>query len=513
MRAWLARRPVLGLLLAGIVTAAALPPFYLLPALLGFGALVAALHRDCPGPASAFLRGTAFGFGFFLAGLYWVGIAFFADAERFGVYAVPAVLGLALLLALTVGFAAALVALRRWRSLEAHALAFAMAWTLAEPLRGALGLQFPWNPVASVWAVSDVTLQAVGWVGTYGLSLVTVAAASLTAPLFLAGAARRRVPLTAAAVLVLCVVAAGGLRLALGPQVPDTDVRIRIVQANIAQHHKWDPQKRLEWFQHHLTLSATPAQPPPQIIVWPESAVPYDIDGQAEVRDYLAPAVPAAGVLLVGGDRYLFDREPPVAHNTLFVLGDRAEVLDRYDKVNLVPFGEFLPLRGVLGRLGLRKLTEGSVDFRPGEGRRSLHLPGLPPASPLICYEAAFPAQATDPGDRPAWLVNITNDAWFGRSSGPYQHLAMARMRAVEEGLPLARAANTGISAVTDAYGRIREELPLNRTGIVDAYLPGALAQASFGRRHVIAITLGLLLFAAGVSLLIERRAIIIARD
>lgn len=494
-------------LLAGAAVAAALPPVYFLPALIGFGVLVALLHQGAPGAWAAFLRGTAFGFGFFLAGLYWIGIAFFADAQRFGPYAVPAVLGLALFLALTVGLAAALVSLRRWRSVEARALAFAVAWTLAEPLRGGLGLQFPWNPIAVVWAISDATLQTVAFLGTYGLSLVTVAAAGLTAPLFLSGRPPRRLPLLAASVLVLAVLGAGALRLMWASEVPDTSVRLRLVQANISQHHKWDPAKRLQWFQHHIELTATPATPPPQIVVWPESAVPYDIDNQPEVRAYLAPVVPQGGVLIVGGDRYLFDREPPVAHNTLFVLGAGAEVLARYDKVDLVPFGEFLPFRGVLGQLGLKKLTEGSIDFQPGPGRVSLRAGDLPPASPLICYEAAFPAAATAAGDRPAWLVNITNDAWFGRSSGPYQHLAMARMRAIEEGLPLVRAANTGISVVTDAYGRIRDRLELNRTGVIDAWLPGALPQASFGRRHALSVTLGLLLLAAVASVMIERRS------
>jgi apolipoprotein N-acyltransferase len=333
MPAWLEHRPALGCLLAGAVTAAALPPVYFLPALAGFGILVASLHLAAPGPGPAFVRGTAFGFGYFLAGLYWVGIAFFADAERFGAYAVPAVLGLALFLALTVGVAAAAVALRRWRSVTARALAFAVAWTVAEPLRGALGLQFPWNPIASVWAVSDATLQAVALTGTYGLSLLTVAAAGLTAPLFLAGAAPRRAALALPALFAAAVLAAGASRLAWAPALPDTEVRVRIVQANVAQHHKWDPDKRLMWFRRHLELSAAAQGPPPQVIVWPESAVPYDIDGQPEVRAYLAPVVPEGGVLLVGGDRYDVGLQPATAHNTLFVLGAGAEVLARYDKV------------------------------------------------------------------------------------------------------------------------------------------------------------------------------------
>lgn len=504
MRAWLERHPMLAAFLAGAATAAALPPLYLLPALAGFGILVAVLRRSDMDPGRAFLRGTAFGFGFFLAGLYWVGIAFFADAERFGAYAVPAVLGLALFLGLSVGFAAALVALRRWRSPTALALAFAVAWTLAEPLRGGMGLQFPWNPIASVWAVSDVTLQVIAFTGTYGLSLLTVAAAGLTAPLFMPGGASRRAAVAMPVAFACLVLAAGAVRLARDPGVPDTDVPVRIVQANVAQHHKWDPDKRLMWFRRHLELSAAAQDVPPRMIIWPESAVPYDIDAQEEVRAYLAPAVPPGGVLLVGGDRYELEREPPAAHNTLFALGDGAQVLARYDKVDLVPFGEFLPFRSLLGRLGLGKLTQGSIDFLPGPGRTTLRVAGLPAASPLICYEAAFPGMATAVGDRPDWLVNITNDAWFGRSSGPFQHLAMARMRAIEEGLPLVRAANTGISVITDAHGRVRAKLGLNQGGTLDAVLPGALPEPSFARRHNPYLLMGLLAAIAMLSLMVE---------
>jgi apolipoprotein N-acyltransferase len=262
------------------------------------------------------------------------------------------------------------------------------------------------------------------------------------------------------------------------------------------------------WLRRHAELSLQPGDPPPKVVVWPESAVPYEIEREPEVRRFLARAVPPGGALLAGGDRYELERQPPVAHNSLFVLDERGTVRARYDKVDLVPFGEFLPFRALLGRIGLEKLTRGSLDFLPGPGRVTLDVPGVGPASPLICYEAAFPAEATAPGGpRPAWLVNITNDGWFGVSSGPYQHLAMARMRAVEEGLPLVRAANTGISVVTDAYGRVRERLGLNRTGVIDTWLPGALPQASFARRHLLLVTLGLLLLAAAVSVVIERRS------
>jgi apolipoprotein N-acyltransferase len=508
-RAWLERYPTLAAALAGLAVAAALPPVYFLPGLLGMGVLVALLWQAGPRPLRAFRLGTAFGFGFFAAGLYWVAIAFFVDAERFGALAVPAVFLLCLGLGLTVGAAAAITALRRWRRVEALALAMAALWTLAEPLRGAWGLQFPWNPIAVAWAVSDATLQAVAYAGTYGLSLLTVAAAGLSAPLFLPDRPRaRRLALAAPALLTLLVMAAGAWRLATVPLPPDTGVRLRVVQASVAQHHKWEPELRLAWFRRHLELSLAGEGPPPQIVVWPESAVPYSIEGEAEVRAWLARVAPPGGALLVGGDRFDAGRDPPAASNSLFVLDDSGTVRARYDKVDLVPFGEFLPLRPVLGAIGLEKLTQGSIDFVSGPGRVSLGLPGgLPPASPLICYEAAFPGRATPTGARPGWLVNVTNDGWFGTSSGPYQHLAMARMRAVEEGLPLVRAANTGISVVTDAVGRVRHRLGLDVAGTIDAVLPGALPEAAPARRADPFLFPALLLAVIAISFLVEVRS------
>lgn len=504
MRAWLERHPALALFLAGLLTATALPPVHFYPGLLGIGLLLARLH-EAPRFWPAFVRATLFGFGFQLAGLYWVGIAFFVDAERFGALAVPAVLLLCLGLGGTIGLAAAVTALRRWRHVEARTLAFAVAWTVAELVRGRLGLQFPWNPIAVVWAGSDLTLQAVAYTGTYGLSLLTVAAVGLTARFFRPGhTGRPWTAFAAPAVLVVALLAAGAWRLH-GAEDAATKVRLRIVQANVGQHHKWDPQKRVAWFRRHLELSLEPTDPPLQVIVWPESAVPYEIENEPEVRRYLAEVTPPGGLLLVGGDRFEREMRPLTASNSLWAVDGTGTVLARYDKVDLVPFGEFMPFRPVLGAIGLKKLTQGTIDFAPGPGRVTLHLPGLPPVSPLICYEAIFAADATAPSDRPAWLVNITNDAWFGTSSGPYQHLAMARMRAIEEGLPLARAANTGISVVTDAYGRIQARLGLNETGIIDAALPKALDQPSFARRLHPWLLIMLLVALTGLSFLVDR--------
>jgi apolipoprotein N-acyltransferase len=264
-------------------------------------------------------------------------------------------------------------------------------------------------------------------------------------------------------------------------------VRLRLVQGNVAQQEKWRPEGRARVFQRHLALSAQGG--PVTHVIWPESAAPYALDQDPAARQMIAEVVPPGGLLLTGGERFDLSREPPLAWNTLFVIDHGGALVARYDKRDLVPFGEFLPLRAVLSRIGLEKLTHGTIDFQPGPGRQTITLPGLPPVSPLICYEAIFPGNVVDPDARPDWLLNITNDAWFGRSTGPYQHLAMARMRAIEEGLPLVRSANTGISAVVDPWGRIQTELGLGETGVLDATLPRPLPQGTpFARTGLVIV-------------------------
>ena len=239
---------------------------------------------------------------------------------------------------------------------------------------------------------------------------------------------------------------------------------------------KWDPAASERILNRYLSMSAQPASAPPTHIIWPETAVPYLIADDEYARDAIATVVPTKGAVITGAVRRAdsFERRPALLNN-LLALDASGEIIAAYDKVRLVPFGEYTPLRDILP---LQKLTEGSIDYVPGDGRTVLAVPGLPPAAPMICYEAIFPGATWQDG-RPRWLLNVTNDAWFGTSSGPYQHFLAARVRSIEEGLPLVRAANTGISAVTDAYGRVRSSLPLNAVGVIDTGLPAALDEAT----------------------------------
>ena len=470
------RRIALAVFLGALATLA-LPPFHLVPVLVpafcGLLWLIAA--RPQPWPAAAV--GWWFGFGHFCAGLYWIAISF--TVAGVAPWAAPfAVLAMAATAALFPAAVAALAARTSGAGARA-AVAFAIWWTLAEWLRGFLILGgFPWNLTGYAWAFSDAMIQLAAVTGVLGLTLITVLAAAMPAalgdPADAARAPRRAWWAVAAAFAVLGVVWTGGaLRLAGASDEEVAGVRLRLVQANIAQHHKWRDDLRADHFARHVELTAAPATAPITLVIWPETAVPYLLDRDPERLAMIADLVPPGGLLITGAVRATPEGMTPFqVWNSLRVIDDSGAVVATYDKHHLVPFGEYVPFRGVLN---LVKLTTGAVDYSPGPGPRTLALDGLPSVSPLICYEAIFPGQVTDPDDRPGWLLNVTNDGWYGVSTGPYQHLAQARLRAVEEGLPLVRAANTGISAVVDSFGRVTASLGLAKAGVVDAGLPVAL--------------------------------------
>lgn len=491
----------------GLLTPLAFAPLHLLPALfIGFGGLFLLLERT-PSIRGAFLLGWLFGLGSFAVGLSWITEAFSVDAERFGALAWPALGALAGGLAL---FPAIALAAARGVAGQAGGgrllAAFAACWSAGEWLRGTVLTGFPWNLAGHAWGFADAPLQLAALVGIHGLGLATVLVATLPA---LAMSARRLWPSLAAVLGAASLWGFGALRLGqpLPPDLPD--VRLRLVQPDVAQSLKWAPEERARILGDLLALSRAPGRAgAPTHVIWPETAVPYLVAEEASVRAAMATAVPPGGALVTGAVRRAPDfATQPAMRNSVLVLDETGTVVgDGYDKVRLVPFGEYVPLREWLP--GVPKLTDGATDFSPGPPPVALPVPGLPPALALICYEAIFPGRLPAAGPAPGWLLTVTNDAWFGTSAGPHQHALAARLRSVELGLPMVRVANGGISFVTDAFGRERARLPLGARGVLDSPLPAALQDGTpYGRFGDTPLLAALAVLLAGLVLTRGRTA------
>lgn len=517
--AWGWRRAAIAFL-AGAASVPAMAPLHLWPLLfLTFPVLVwlidgaaAGRLRGVPAAAAA---GWWFGFGYFLAGLYWVGSAFLVDARMFGwllpfaVTLLPA--GLALFTAL--GFALARLI---WPRGARRVLALAVGLTIAEWLRGHVLTGFPWNAFGYALTGPLTLAQTASVLGLWGLTFIAVAVFASPAALAddPADTRRRWLPLAASAAVLAAMALFGTLRLATTATAFVDGVRLRILQPNLQQDQKFNYAAREEVMRHYFEMSDRATGPQTSgmrdvtHLIWPESAFPFFLTREAWALARIADLLPPGAVLITGAVRA--PEGPPNvritrAYNSVYVLDHEASVLSVYDKVHLVPFGEFLPYQHFLERLGLMQLTKLQGGFIPGDRRRSLAVPGAPRAIPLVCYEVIFPGEAVPRADRPGWLVNLTNDGWFGRTAGPHQHLHQARVRAIEEGLPLVRAANTGISAVVDPLGRMIASLPLGREGVLDAALPQSIAPTVYVRGGD--GPAGLIVAAALVLVLRRRRA------
>ncbi|MGH6865716.1 MAG: apolipoprotein N-acyltransferase [Methyloceanibacter sp.] len=430
----------------------------------------------------ASLTGFWFGFGYFLAGLYWVAEAFLVEPWRHGGLLPFAMIilpgGMALYFA-----AACALAMLMWLPGAGRIFALAIAFGLAEYARGHVLTGLPWNLIGYGMLSNGPLMQFSALLGVYALSFVAVllfaAPASVWAPEGSRPTSRR-----ASAALAAVLLAIFGLGYLWGQnrlattQVSDTGLRVRIVQAAIDQANKWRPENSAEIFDDYLDLTKSPGLANVDLVIWPETAVPFLLADTPDALTAVGDALPSGTSLLVGSARLTEERDAEGTlgaqrtYNSLLVIGDSGQVLGTYDKIHLVPFGEYLPFQDFLESLGVMQLTGVRGGFSAGKGPRLLPIPGAPPASPLICYEIIFPDDVTDDAERPGWLLNVTNDAWFGSSAGPYQHFQQARVRAVEQGLPVVRVANTGISATIDSYGRILGEIGLGEKGILDTKLP-----------------------------------------
>jgi len=480
--------PTVLAIVAGLLAAVAQPPWGVLPGLLGYG-LMFRLVDAATGPRplqSAFFRGWLTGVAYFVVSLWWISEPFKVDAQEQGWMAPFADPAVSMFMALFWGAASSLY--RRFAKRGAlRALFFAACLSLAEWLRGHILTGFPWDLPGETWRAGTPVSQAAALVGAYGLTFITLAGAAC---LFVAAEGRRGARLALAAVAVLAALSAWGeWRLRHAPVTSPSAPLVRIVQPDVRQVTKYDPDMFANIVNRYVTLTARPSAARPDVVVWPEGAIP------AAMEDYLAPGAWTRGAiegalqpgetLILGGYRFATSpKGAEEAYNSLAALREGPHGLDLealYDKFRLVPFGEFMPLDGLMSRLGVKKLVHVGDGFSPGPPPAPRRLAGLPPVQPLICYEDMFPgftregAQAA--GYRPAWIVNISNDAWFGTATGPLQHINMAAYRAIEEGLPIARATPTGVSAMIDALGRIRpgESLGEHAVGDLDVRLPPAL--------------------------------------
>ncbi|MBA3810527.1 MAG: apolipoprotein N-acyltransferase [Caulobacteraceae bacterium] len=482
-------------LLAGAGAALAQPPFGLLPGLFGYGLTFWLVDRPAsPRPLrSAFFRGWLAGCAYFLLSLWWLAEPFYVDAKAQGWMAPFAVAGVAAGMALFWG--AACLAYRALAGPGARrVILFAGALAAFEWLRGHILTGFPWDLPGESWAAGSAPSQAAALVGAYGLTWLTLAA--FAAPVVALEGQGGRIAAAGAVALVASLFAFGSARLAGVPAGASDGPWIRLVQANVRQESKYDRRLFASIVERYLSLSARPFAHPPAMIIWPEGAIPDALESYLApgtwTREAILGLLRPGQTLLVGGYHFGSDQGPGGrAYNSLAALrrtsGD-LKLVGLYDKFRLVPFGEFMPLDSLASRLGIKQFVHVGDGFSPGRRPRPLRLPGLPAVQPLICYESLFPGftreGAARSGVRAAWIVNVSNDSWFGTGSGPLQHLNIASYRAIEEGLPMARATPTGISAMIDAFGRVVPGTRLGQgvAGVVDAPLPPALAPTLFSR-------------------------------
>lgn len=499
-------RRLAGAFVAGAISALGFPPidaFALF--LLSVAVLVILLDGANLGPhpqRNAALTGWAFGFGQFVVGMHWIFYPFLVDPVEHA-WQIPFV---ALLfpggLALFPMFAALLSSFW-WKPGASRIFVLATSYAGTEWLRGHVLTGLPWNLSAYCWGLSLEILQSTSVVGAYGLSFLTILFGASFAELF-ARPLRFRFPATMATVFMLIWVG-GALRLNHNPTTMVAGVGLRIVQPNIPQDEKYRRDLVQRNWRRLVDLSSKKTSASPSIIVWPEAAPPILLQLSPQAREEISELTAEHRVLMTGNQRMALDSAGHrVFFNSLYIFGPHGRLLSTYDKFHLVPFGEYLPFEALLRELGITKLVGFPGSFAAGDGPHTYPLPAAPSVGPLICYEILFPS-AVIGERRPGWLVNVTDDSWFGPWAGPRQHLFAARVRAIEEGLPVVRAANTGISAVIDPLGRMLVTLGLDRTGTIDFGLPRALAMPGYALYGDAAFLL-LLATSAGLSWWLARK-------
>lgn len=482
LRGW--RRALFAFVLGSLLTLGLAPALLLIVLPLSLAPFLW-IMRGVEDLKAAFFSGWMFGSGFLWAGLYWISFSMLVDAERFA-WAIPfGTLVLPLSIALIWGVAASVMWLLKGRK-PISPLLFSVVMTAAEWLRGHIFTGLPWNLPGYSFAATDGLLQVASLIGAYGLTFVAFfagsAASDLGGPNRSVG--RRCAPLFASLLALLGLQLWGGARLQANPPEFLDGPFVRILQPNIPQAEKWPLEFRVRNFATYRDLAGRQSAKAITHLIMPEVALPYLLADDPGAAETVGQFVSEDGFVISGTIRRSEDATGVVqSFNSIVVINGRGGIEATYDKMHLVPFGEYLPLRFLLASMGLDKIVFGPSDYVSGQGPVTLEVPGLPPVRMLICYEGIFPDEVSLT-PKAALLINVTNDAWFGQTAGPWQHFQMERMRAVEQGVPLLRAANTGISAVIDPSGRVLAELALGTTGVIDHALPKALEDETLYRRY-----------------------------
>ena len=542
-----ARHPKVAALLAGFASATGFAPLNLWPVTLACLVALILLIQHAPDRRAAFTRGWLFGLGHFTLGLNWIAHAFTFQDMMPHWFGYGAVLLLSLYLAVYPGLAtlgtwwlshsspargggprsgggvspyregdtppssrrdATSPERRGWMALP-PLLLFAAFWLGTEYLRAWAFTGFAWNPLGVTLVPTGIAIAAT-LIGTYGLSALTILAAGALLLAF-----QRHYRPAAAIAAPLLLLALWG-HVAPAPVTPPGAPRVRVVQPNIGQDQKYSVENEVANFRKLAALSGQP-RPAPRLIFWPEAAIPAYLDMEPGWRARLASLLGPGDLLMTGADKVYFKpveengvitQKLAGANNSVWIVTPDARLLGRYSKAHLVPYGEYLPMRNILEPIGLSRLVPGDADFWPGPGPQSLPLPATLGRPDLkmgvqICYEIIFSGQVIDRANRPDFLFNPSNDAWFG-SWGPVQHLAQARLRALEEGIPIIRSTPTGVSAIIDARGHVVHALGLNRAGFLDSGLPPPLAPTLFARVGNWA-PFALMLLLAGLAIAMRR--------
>ena len=478
-------------LFSGAVSSLMFAPIFL-PFASFFLSFLAYYSQQALSRKQIFILGTCFGFGHFFAGLYWISIAPLVFAKEFWWAAILALFGIPGVLSLLIGFVACGANL--FRSTRFFYSSFIIIWILIEWLRCWLFTGFPWNLLGYAFGFNLELSQAASIFGVLGLSIIVLYISIMPTFLFLKQNKLFLGHVIIGLAILIVMYVFGHFRLQDNP-TEFTDVSVRLVQPSIPQEKKWDVDEFLVGFKKHLQLSQQQTSSKPGLLIWSESALPIDINKNSAVLNVIADCLEEGQILLTGATNQ--DQYQQAQYVGMYAINDYGVIIGQYHKTHLVPFGEYVPWKSVLP---IRKLTYGLLDFTAGKGEQKLQLLGLK-ISPLICYEIIFPQEVRLKSLDADVIINITNDAWFGRSIGTYQHFYTARMRSIENGLPLLRIANNGISAIIDGLGRILQNTEIDQVGFLENYVPKKLTRLTIWSRHsTLAIFLLLLAISALAS-------------